>query len=162
VVALVNVGHEITNVNLLQEGVPLLTRDLSIGTRKIREDLQRERGVSGDEADRLLQGFDPVPELESYILSRGEEIAVGIERAAAFLQSASRDAGNVQHVYCSGGGSRIPGLAQVLANRLNLPVDMANPLQRLRVRDGVFDTLNADEVAPLLMLSVGLALRHAN
>jgi hypothetical protein len=43
---------------------------------------------------------------------------VGIERAAAFLQSASRDAGNVQHVYCSGGGSRIPGLAQVLANRL--------------------------------------------
>jgi hypothetical protein len=32
----------------------------------------------------------------------------------------------------------------------------------MRVREGVFDTLNADEVAPLLMLAVGLALRHGN
>jgi type IV pilus assembly protein PilM len=162
VVALVNVGHELTNVNLLHDGVPLLTRDLSIGTRKLKEDLQRERGVSGDDADRMIQGLDQSPDVEPFVQSRGEEIAVGVERAAAFLQSASREAGNVQHVYCSGGGSRIPGLAQVLANRLNLPVDMANPLQQLRVRDDVFETLNADEVAPLLMLGVGLALRRAN
>jgi hypothetical protein len=32
-------------------------------------------------------------------------------------------------------------------------------MQRLRVGDGVFDTLNVDEVGPLLMLAVGLALR---
>ena len=32
-------------------------------------------------------------------------------------------------------------------------------MQRLRVADGVFDTLNVDEVGPLLMLAVGLALR---
>ena len=159
IVSLVNMGHEITNVNLLQDGVPLLTRDLSVGTRKLREDLQRERGVSAEDAEKLIQGTEQNPDMDPYVQSRGEEIAVGIERAAAFLQSASRDAGSVQRVFCTGGGSRIPGLAQMLANRLNLPVDVANPLQRLRVKDGVFDTLNVDEVAPLLMLSVGLALR---
>jgi len=162
VVALVNMGHELTNVNLLQNGVPLLTRDLSVGTRKLREDLQRERGVTADDADKLIQAADQTPEMEPFVQTRGEEIAVGIERAVAFLQSASREAGNVARVFCCGGGSRIPGLAQVLANRLNLPVDVANPLQQLRVRDGVFDTLNVDEVAPLLMLSVGLALRKLN
>jgi hypothetical protein len=35
-------------------------------------------------------------------------------------------------------------------------------MQRLRVAEGVFDTLNVDEVGPLLMLSVGLALRRPN
>ena len=159
VAALVNIGNEITNVNLLQDGVPLLARDLSIGTKKAREDLQRERGISADEAERILQGVERSADLDTYVSGRAEEIAVGVERAAAFLQSASRDAGSVQSVYCSGGGARIPGLTQAIADRMRLPVEAANPMQRLRVADGVFDTLNVDEVGPLLMLAVGLALR---
>ena len=50
-VGLVNIGHEMTNVNILHDGVPVLTRDLPVGTRRFREDLQRERGLSADEAD---------------------------------------------------------------------------------------------------------------
>jgi len=162
VAALINIGHEVTNVNLLQDGIPVLTRDLSLGTRKFREDLQRERGMSAEDAEKLIQGFDRSPDLEPYVTSRGEEIAVGVERAAAFLQSASREAGNIQRVYCSGGGARIPGLTHVLGERLRLGVETANPIQQLRVKEGVFDSINVDEVAPLLMLSVGLALRKAN
>ncbi len=161
VVALLNVGHELTNVNILQEGVPLLTRDLSVGTRKFREDLQRERGLSAEDADAMLQGFERTPELDPYIQSRGEEIAVGLERAGAFLQSASRDAGSIERVYCSGGGARVPGLTDVLSNRLRVPVEVASPIQRLAVAEGVFDTINVDEVAPLLMLATGLALRRS-
>ncbi|HNU36678.1 MAG TPA: type IV pilus assembly protein PilM, partial [Methanomassiliicoccales archaeon] len=33
VIGLVNIGHEMTNVNVLEDGVPVLTRDLAIGTR---------------------------------------------------------------------------------------------------------------------------------
>jgi type IV pilus assembly protein PilM len=161
VVALLNIGHELTNVNILQNGVPLLTRDLSVGTRKFREDLQRERGVSAEDADSMLQGFERTPELDPYIQSRGEEVAVGLERAGAFLQSASRDAGSIQRVYCSGGGARVPGLTDVLSDRLRIPVEVASPIQRLAVGEGVFDTINVDEVAPLLMLATGLALRRS-
>src|SRR5579862_4226365 len=45
VVALVNIGHEVTNINILDEGIPILTRDITVGTRRFREDLQRERGL---------------------------------------------------------------------------------------------------------------------
>ncbi len=159
VVALINIGHEVTNVNVIQDGVPLLTRDLSIGTRKFREDLQRERGLSADDADRLLKGFERSPDLDPYVQARGDEIAVGIERAAAFLHTASRDAEGISKLYAAGGGARIPGITDVLSARLNLPVEIVNPLQRLRVREGVFDTINVDEVAPLLTLGVGMALR---
>src|ERR1051326_7993515 len=128
VVGLVNIGHEMTNVNILDDGIPVLTRDLPVGTRRFREDLQRERGLSAEDADRLLQGFEANEMLTPFLQTRGEELAVGIERAAAFLR---------------------------------LPAELANPIKRLQVDDGVFEGMNVDEVAPLLMLPVGLALRTA-
>ena len=161
VVGLVNIGHEITNVNILDQGLPVLTRDIPVGTRRFREDMQRERGISAEEADQLLQGFERNELLDPFLETRGEELAVGIERAAAFLQSASRSAAGLTRLYTTGGGSRIPGLNRVLADRLKMPVQLANPVERLQVADGVFDTMNIDEVAPLLMLPVGLALRTA-
>jgi type IV pilus assembly protein PilM len=160
VVALVNIGHEVTNINILDDGIPILTRDITVGTRRFREDLQRERGLSADEAQGLLQGYDRSEHLDAVLEGRGEEIALGIERAVAFLASSSRSAGQVRAIYTCGGGSRIPGLSQVLAGRLRLSVQQANPLVNLRVRSGALADLVTDEVAPLLMLPVGLALRQ--
>src|SRR5882724_2776253 len=57
-VALINIGHDVTNINILEEGVPVLTRDLTLGTRRFAEDLQRDRGVSAEEAAGLIQGTD--------------------------------------------------------------------------------------------------------
>ncbi|MGH7700258.1 MAG: type IV pilus biogenesis protein PilM [Gemmatimonadales bacterium] len=161
VVGLVNVGHEVTNVNVLEDGVPVLTRDLSVGTRRFREDLQREKGLTAEDSEQVIQGFQQNPDLQGYVEQHGEEIAVGVERAAAFLATASRSAGGLARVYTSGGGSRIPGLNEVLGTRLRVPVEAANPLQGLRVKDSVFDTVEVDSIAPLLMLAVGLALRRA-
>jgi type IV pilus assembly protein PilM len=161
VVGLVNIGHETTNINILDEGVPVLTRDIPIGTRRFKEDLQRERGLSADEADRVLQGGEESSALDPLLESRGEELAVGIERAAAFLQSASRSAGGISRIFTTGGGARIPRLNKVLSDRLRIPVQLANPIEKLQVADGVFDAHSVDEVAPLLMLPIGLALRSA-
>ena len=161
VVGLINIGHEVTNINILDEGVPILTRDLTVGTRRFREDLQRERGLGADEAVALRQGYDRSAHLEAVIENRGEEIAVGVERAAAFLASSTRSGGQMRVVYLCGGGARVPGLADALGRRLRLPVELANPLANLRVREGALDNLITDEVAPLLMLPIGLALRKA-
>jgi type IV pilus assembly protein PilM len=160
-IGLLNIGHEVTNVNILEDGVPILTRDLAIGTRKFREDLQRERGLSAEDADKLLQSFERSEVLDPYVESRGEEMSVGIERAAAFLQTGSRGGGGMTKIYTSGGGSRIPGLGEILADRLRVTVERANPIKNIKVKDGVFDALPMDEIVPLLMLPVGLALRQA-
>src|SRR6267142_1901970 len=132
-----------------------------VGTRRFREDLQREKGLSAEDSERVIQGQAQSGDLAQYVDARGEEIAVGVERAAAFLATASRSAGGLGRVYTIGGGARIPGLNEALSNRLRVPVELASPVQRLKVRDAVFESVAVDEVAPLLMLSVGLALRRA-
>jgi type IV pilus assembly protein PilM len=159
VVGLVNIGHEVTNVNILEDGIPVLNRDLSVGTRRLREDLQRKNGLSAEDSEGVIQGTVSSDDLASCLEERAEEIAVGVERAAAFLGTASRSASGLRGVFTSGGGARIPGVNEALANRLKIPVELANPLQRLRVRESVFETIAVDEVAPLLMLAIGLGLR---
>ena len=160
-VALVNIGHDVTNINILEEGVPILTRDLTLGTRHFREALQKERGLGADEAEKLLQSFDRSPHVDAVVESRGEEIAVGVERAIAFIASNTRGGASIRAIFSCGGGSRIPGLTEALGARLRVEAQRANPLAALAVRDGAMESLATDEVAPLLMLPIGLALRMA-
>ncbi|MFL5450222.1 MAG: type IV pilus assembly protein PilM [Gemmatimonadales bacterium] len=161
VVSLVNIGHENTNIYILDDGVPVLTRDIPVGTRRFREDLQRERGQSAEEAEKLLQGGGSGEIPDGFLQTRTEELAVGIERAGAFLQTASRSAGGIGRIFVTGGGARIPRLSRALGDRLKIPVQLANPIEKLQVAEGVFDSMQVDEVAPLLMLPIGLALRTA-
>src|SRR5713226_1361529 len=161
VVAIANIGHEITNVNILEDGVPVLTRDLSVGTRRFREDLQREKGLSAEDSEKVIQGQAQSGDLAQYVDAGGKEIGGGGGRGAASLAPGPRPGGGLGRVYTIGGGARVPGLNEALSNRLRVPVELASPVQRLKVRDSVFESVAVDEIAPLLMLSVGLALRRA-
>lgn len=158
-VGLVNVGNEVTNVNIMDNGVPILTRDLPLGTRRFSEDLQRQYGLTARDAENLIRGYDRSPQLDGVLSMRVEEIALGVERAAGFLAT-SRNAAQLRAVYICGGGSRTPGIAELLGDRLKIKVEHANPLARLNIRDGALESLTTDEVAPLLMLPIGLALRQ--
>jgi len=48
-------------VNVVQDGVPLLTRDLFHRHAKFRERLQRERGLPAEDAEQMLQGYERTP-----------------------------------------------------------------------------------------------------
>ena len=53
---------------------------------------------------------------------------------------------------------RLEALAALAASAP--PVQQANPLTNLTIRDGALDSLVTDEVASLLMLPIGLAMRQ--
>jgi len=158
IIALVNVGHETTNVNILENGVPILTRDIPFGSRKIREDLQRERGLTAEQAEDVVQARETVHDLEGFVASSADEVAVGIERASAFLMT-REDGNSVGRIFLSGGGARIPGMADTLARRMNVETELVNPFERVPVRPGAAGDLSLDEAAPMLLLPLGLALR---
>jgi type IV pilus assembly protein PilM len=158
ITALVNIGHETTNVNILEEGIPILTRDIPFGSRRIREDLQREQGLPADEAERIVQGQAPHAALERHVRYGADEVAIGVERAAAFLMAQYAGEG-IGQVFLGGGGARIPGMVEALAERMGVPVTRVNPFERVPVTPGAPVRLRVDEVSPILMLPLGLALR---
>ena len=157
-VALVNIGHETTNVNLVSDGAPVLVRDIPFGTRRLRESLQRERGMTSDQAEDVLQGRSDPGALRALLEERVEELATGVERAAAFIIAQSGGDG-VRRVYLAGGGASINGMVEGMGTRLGVPAEIANPLQRVGVRPEVMQAVPMEQLAPMLMLPVGLALR---
>jgi type IV pilus assembly protein PilM len=158
-IALVNIGHETSNINLLEHGVPILVRDIPFGSRRLREALQRERGFTAEQAENTLQGKG-ANDIRSLLDERVDELAVGIERAAAFIVAQSGGEG-IGRVFLSGGGAAIPGMVGALGQRLGVRTEVANPLQRVAVKPEVMQAVPIDEFGPMLMLPVGLALRTA-
>jgi type IV pilus assembly protein PilM len=158
IVALVNVGHESTNVNILEDGVPILTRDIPFGSRRVREDLQRERGLTAEQAEDVVQGRQEVQDLARFVEQSADEVAVGIERASAFLMTRQSGEG-LGKIYLSGGGARIPKMAESLASRMNVETHLVNPFERTPVRPDAAVNLKLDEASPMLLLPLGLALR---
>lgn len=161
ITGLVSIGHDTTTVNVLKDGVPVLTRDLAFGTRRLRQDLQREEGLTADRAEELLRGRrnGDAGSMELLVRDMAAEVARGIERATTFLET--QDIGDeLGCVYLCGGGVAIPGLAEVLARRVNVETRVASAVERLPVKSEALDYLQLESVGPMLMLSAGLALRR--
>src|SRR5687768_11584830 len=162
VVALVNVGHEISTILIQQDGVPSVTREAPFGARHIREELRRMHGLSQDEAESIIQGNSGrAEEFAPLLTERSEELAMGIERALAFLSVDAALGRGLAAVYLSGGGARIPWLAETISQRARARIEIANPLQRLRISAEATAQFPAEDIAPMLMLPIGLALRTA-
>ena len=129
VVALVNVGHGLTNISIQQDGALALTRDFPVGARR-----------AGD-LDAAAEG-----------------IAMGIERVFALLRT-RRPGTGMGRIFLSGGGACEPGMAEALARRVKIETHLINPFQRVRARDGAGTSGVLSEAAPMLFLALGLALR---
>jgi type IV pilus assembly protein PilM len=156
---LVSIGHDTTTVNILDDGVPVLTRDLTFGTRRLTQDLQRERGLTAEEAEKVLRGETHDETLGDFLAERAQEVARGVERATAFLESQEVGEG-IGRLYLCGGGVGIPGLAEALADRLAVETQVASSVHAVQVKPGAMESGTIDEVAPMLMLCTGLALRR--
>src|SRR5713226_8412196 len=55
-VALLNIGASVMNINIIRGGVPLLTRDVSVGGNQYTDSLQKELDLNFDDAERLKKG----------------------------------------------------------------------------------------------------------
>ena len=165
VYALVNVGHEITNVNLVLEKAPILTRDLPVGSNRFLEALQKSLGLSYEEADGALQGRPTahvgLEAVKAQLSEISQEIVAGVDRARAFLTTGAAGGldDGLRLVYLSGGCANIPGLAEQLGQALSVPVDTLDPFRRVPYEPSLFTEESRRELGPLLTLAVGLALQ---
>ncbi len=166
VVALVNIGAQVVNINILTQGIPAFTRDVSTGGNVYTEEIQKALSVSWEEAERLKIGGGPgeesqevVPqEVEKAMRSVSETVLGEINRSLDFFAATAAEA-RIGKILLSGGGARVSGLDAAFQGKTNLPVEMFNPIARV-VPSSSCDQAYLDDVAPSLGVSVGLAMRR--
>ena len=165
VVALVNIGAQVVNINIVSEGLPAFTRDIGTAGNQYTEEIQKTLSVSFEEAERLKLGGrgegsrEMLPqEVDAAMQSVTESMVGEIGRSLDFFAASSAES-RITKVVLAGGASRVAGFQEAFQERSGLPVEIFNPLTRM-LPNSRFDSAFLDEVAPSLGVGVGLALRQ--
>jgi len=162
VTALVNIGHDVTNITYISEGLFSATRDVSAGTREIFEAVQKEFRLNPELTAKAMKGEmgDSIDQdmFKATIMSAADELISGIELAFSYFRSQTKIE-NIDWMVLSGGGSLVPYLPEFLQSKINIPLELANPLRNIDYDPELFQYVQPEKIAPLLAVSVGLAMR---
>ena len=160
--ALLNIGASMMNINIVRGGVPLFTRDVTVGGNQYTHTLQKELDVSFEDAEKLKMGKAGTPEQSEarsqHLRSVSEIVLLEIQKTFDFFhQTAPTE--TIHDVYIAGGTARTEGLKGLLEAEFNIPVEIMDPFRKVAVNAGKFDSAFIAEVAPRMSVAVGLALR---
>ena len=161
--ALVNLGASVMNINIISKGTSLFTRDIPIGGNRYTESIQRELGLSYEDAEAIKKGgktsgSNQAAAAQGVIESVNAEVASEIARTIDYFKSTVTE-GDVHQVLLCGGGALIAGLVKQLRDRMQAVVEVANPFAEVDTSGSDFDQATLAELAPMASVGVGLALR---
>lgn len=163
-VALINSGASLTNINILKDGLFVFTRDVSIGGNKYTEAIQKDLGLSYEDAEKVKRGENVEGSdssiLEPVIESVSTEIASEITRSFGYFKAASGNE-NIDKVILSGGSSKVKNLDSFLQERLGVSVEIVNPFRKINI-SSEFDSNYMKNIAPIAAVVVGLGIRRLN
>ena len=168
VVALVNIGAQVVNINVMAGGVPTFTRDITTAGNQYTEEIQKALSISFQEAERIKLGGrrgedsqEVVPQEVEQAMQQVTDTVIGeISRSLDFYAATTADS-RIEKVYLSGGGSKVSGLQAAFRERTGFAVELLNPLNRM-APSSKFEPEFLDDVAPSLGVGVGLALRRVD
>jgi type IV pilus assembly protein PilM len=161
VVALVNIGHETTNTNILQGGVNVYARDVFVGGKQYSATIAQRFDLAAADADALVRGKEGSvswAEIEPVLDLVSQELGQEIQRTLDYFGTTAEHE-RIQRIFLSGGCALIPGLQEFLSSQWGIEVTPADPFKRIKLASG----LNADVVqklAPLAAVATGLAMRY--
>ena len=159
--ALINIGASIMNLNIVKDGVSLFTRDVQMGGNLYTEEIQKQFGVSSEEAEKIkITGDAPdQARLHDTISRVNETLAMEMRRSLDFYNTTAGE-GKINDVYLSGGGAKIAGLLEAVNQRLGIPVEILKPFRKIKYNEKEFDSEYLSEIGPLVTVAVGLATRR--
>jgi len=162
-VALVNIGAGFTNISVLRNGMTSFTRDISIGGNHYTDAIQKELGISNEQAERVKTGQEAPadPEALRRVMDAvSENIAVEVQRSFDFFRATTADQ-EIHQILLSGGSARVKGLDALLGQRIKIETAVCDPFQNVKISGKRFDEAQLREQGPAAAVAVGLALRKA-
>ena len=162
VVALLNLGASVMNINIVKGTTPLFPRDVSVGGHQYTDSLQKELDLSFEDAESLKLGnkVGTVSEdAKQPILQQVTEIIVlEIQKTFDFFR-ASAAGEHIEKIYLAGGSSKVQGLVEALRQEFSMPVELLNPFQRVTPPADGHGAELVEQNPGQMAVAVGLALR---
>jgi type IV pilus assembly protein PilM len=161
VLAMINIGASVMNINVVKAGITLFTRDVQLGGNLYTEEIQKQMGLSSSVAEsiKILAHETNDNDLLEVLGKANETITQEIRRSLDFYNSTANE-DRITRVFVGGGGSKVYKLVESIAEKIDLPVERINPFAKLKYNEKDFDPEYLQEIGPLMAVTVGLAIRR--
>src|ERR671916_826645 len=151
-VALLNVGASTSNINIVDGARSVFTRDVSFGGNQYTAALQKEFGLTFEQAEQLkctgkLAGDAEPRNLAPVFESVSDTLVLEVQKTFDFYRATS-DNGQVQKILLSGGGSKLPRIADFLAENFGVPVEFLDPFRKIKINGRRYDPDYLSAVVP--------------
>lgn len=161
VIALLNIGSSMTNINILEGGTTSFTRDMEFGGHNYDMAILDQFELEKNQIEKLKRGSivegTDIEEITSIIVSATEELAGEIFRIFEFYQSSSGK--NIDKIYISGGLAQMKDIDKFFAESIGIPTFKFNPWAKISYDPNKFDKEYLSYIGPSMGVCVGLALR---
>ena len=169
-VGLVDIGASVINITVMCGTIPVFTRDITSGGSQYTEEIQKILNISFDEAERIKIGgsmseasTDVVPqEVEDVMREVSETLLGEVQRSLDFYRATAPSGAEILKLVLCGGSARVPGLVRLFQERIEIPVEIADPFLRVSIAPSAGEEAQIRELAPALGVAIGLAMRKAN
>ena len=158
-IALMDFGDASTRLDLFLDGVAIYGRDQNFGGRILTENIRSRYGIDYLEAEILKRNGDLPKNYErDLLLPFREAMAREAVRGIEFCLSARHGLDRVDALIICGGCVQIPKVQSQIESYVGIPTILANPFSN---GSGIHASSTVSKNAPLLMKSIGLAVRGA-
>ena len=160
--ALVHIGYEVTEVAFARDGRFFTIRHVGSGTKDVANNLERDTGMT---FDQIITAMNPsAPDANTGKVRNNLEAALGdlkmgLDNAFTYFETEAKTLPT--KIMLSGGGAVVPGMKEAVASRMDMPVDVLNPVRGINFDAALFGG-SAERIAPLFTVAIGLAWRAAN
>ncbi len=155
---IINFGKSVSNVNILVNGVPHLSRDIFIGGADVSKRIAEVYELDFMEAEVLK--INPPQEKEKELMDAWEvvlsNLAVEIRVSLDYFEA--RNNMVVEKMYITGGSGRLKNTGEFLRQALGIEVVKMDYTDKIDFDEGV-DKEKFKESSDLLTIALGLALR---
>lgn len=172
---LLNVGAGVSNMIIVEEGLPYFVRILLFGGNDFTRALAENMSISEDEAEALKVSLsEPAPVGDSTSATgarerrdKAEEILKN--RISSFVREIRRSIDYCldqtgcrppESIVISGRGAQINGLKEELEKALQVTVRDGQPLQNVKIGKTHVPESDFADIAPALAVPIGLAMRE--
>jgi len=160
-VAILDVGASMTSLSILRDQELIYTREQPFGGKQLTEEIMRRYGLSYEDAGRVKRVGGLPDNYEPEVLEPFRDLMV--QQANRFLQfffSADKN-DYVDQIVLAGGCTGIPGVAELIEQRIGTPTVIADPFGNMSVGSDI-PTQRLMDDGPAMMIACGLAMRGAD
>jgi type IV pilus assembly protein PilM len=163
VVALLNIGASIMNVNVVKGGSSVFQRDIAAGGNQYTDAIQKDLNLSFEQAEALKKGEQvegaSAESLHPILQAVSENLAMEIQKTFDFFRATSQE-DRIDQIFLSGGTAKIHGLRELLGDRFSTSVELLNPFLNVRYNEKDFNPDYLEDIGPSAAIAVGLAVRR--